>query len=406
MELPFGGTFAKDTFETGTRAAAFGGTTTIVDFAVQIAGPEPARGPRRLARQGRGQRRRRLRLPHDHERRQRRHARGDGPARRRGRARTSSSSPPTRASSSATTAAIFRAMQQTGKNGGLIMMHAENGMAIDIVAADLVADGKTDPLYHGIARYPIFEGEATNRVIRLAEAAQVPVYIVHLSARDALNAVRDARDRGSQAFAETCPQYLFLSLDDMGNGFEGAKFVCSPPLRSRRPPGRALDRARSRTTSRSSRPTTARSTSTARRTSARATSGRSRTACPASRTGSTCSTTAASSAGGLTKERWVEISLDGAGEAVRDVPAQGRDRRRARTPTSSSTTRTAKHTISREDPPHGRRLLVLRGPRGPGRLRRRPEPRLGHRPQRRVHRAQGRRAGSSSASTADYARMA
>ena len=68
-------------------------------------------------------------------------------------------------------------------------------------------------------------------MIRLAEAAGVPVYIVHLSARDALDAVRDARDRGAQAFAETCPQYLFLSLDDMGNGFEGAKFVCSPPLR-------------------------------------------------------------------------------------------------------------------------------------------------------------------------------
>jgi dihydropyrimidinase len=128
--------------------------------------------------------------------------------------------------------AIFRAMQQTAKNGGLIMMHAENGMAIDVVAADLVADGKTDPYYHGVARYPIFEGEATNRVIRLAEAAGVPVYIVHLSARDALNAVRDARDRGVNAFAETCPQYLFLSLDDLGNGFNGAKFVCSPPLRT------------------------------------------------------------------------------------------------------------------------------------------------------------------------------
>jgi dihydropyrimidinase len=127
--------------------------------------------------------------------------------------------------------AVFRAMQQTAKNGGLIMMHAENGMAIDVVAADLVADGKTDPYYHGVARYPIFEGEATNRVIRLAEAAGVPVYIVHLSARDALDAVRSARDRGAMAFAETCPQYLFLSLDDLGNGFEGAKFVCSPPLR-------------------------------------------------------------------------------------------------------------------------------------------------------------------------------
>jgi dihydropyrimidinase len=122
-------------------------------------------------------------------------------------------------------------MQRTAKNGGLIMMHAENVMAIDVVAADEVAAGHTDPYYHGVARYPIFEGEATNRVIRLAEAAGVPVYIVHLSAREALEAVRGARDRGTKAFAETCPQYLFLSLDDLGHGFEGAKFVCSPPLR-------------------------------------------------------------------------------------------------------------------------------------------------------------------------------
>jgi dihydropyrimidinase len=99
------------------------------------------------------------------------------------------------------------------------------------VAEDEVAAGHTDPYYHGVARYPIFEGEATNRVIRLAEAAHVPVYIVHLSARDALNEVRSARNRGAMAFAETCPQYLFLSLEDMGNGLEGAKFVCSPPLR-------------------------------------------------------------------------------------------------------------------------------------------------------------------------------
>jgi dihydropyrimidinase len=128
-------------------------------------------------------------------------------------------------------AAVFRAMQQTATNGGLIMMHAENGPAIDVVAAELVAQGMTEPYYHGVARHPIFEGEATNRVIRLAEAAGVPVYIVHLSARDALAEVRAARDRGTPAFAETCPQYLFLSLEDMGNGYEGAKFVCSPPLR-------------------------------------------------------------------------------------------------------------------------------------------------------------------------------
>jgi dihydropyrimidinase len=219
MELPFGGTFAKDTFETGTRAAAFGGTTTVVDFAVQSRG--------RSLREG---------LDAWHAK-----AEGNAVADYGFHMIMSDVNDDTLTEMDTLVAegvpdfklftaypgvfysddgAIFRAMQQTGKNGGLIMMHAENGLAIDIVAADLVADGKTDPLYHGIARYPVFEGEATNRVIRLAEAAQVPVYIVHLSARDALNAVRDARDRGSQAFAETCPQYLFLSLDDMGNGFE------------------------------------------------------------------------------------------------------------------------------------------------------------------------------------------
>ena len=96
-------------------------------------------------------------------------------------------------------------MRQTAKNGGLIMMHAENGLAIDVVAADLVADGTTDPIGHGLARYPILEGEATNRVIRLAEAAGVPVYIVHLSAIDALEEVRRARDRGSQGLRGDVP---------------------------------------------------------------------------------------------------------------------------------------------------------------------------------------------------------
>ncbi len=136
--------------------------------------------------------------------------------------------------------AIFRAMQQTARNGGLIMMHAENGMAIDVVAAQTVEAGTTDPIGHGLARKAVFEGEATNRVIRLAEAADVPVYIVHLSAREALAEVRGARDRGSRVFAETCPQYLFLSLDDLGNGFEGSKFVCSPPLRPKNPHWDAL----------------------------------------------------------------------------------------------------------------------------------------------------------------------
>ena len=230
MELPFGGTFAKDTFETGTRAAAFGGTTSIIDFAVQSKGKSLREGLETWMAKAEG------------------NATTDyGFHMIMSDVNDSTLVEMDQLVSEGITdfklftaypgvffsddGAIFRAMQQTAKNGGLIMMHAENGLAIDIVAAQLAESGKTDPYYHGVARYPIFEGEATNRVIRLAEAAGVPVYIVHLSARDALNEVRAARDRGSMAFAETCPQYLFLSLEDLGNGFEGAKFVCSPPLR-------------------------------------------------------------------------------------------------------------------------------------------------------------------------------
>ncbi len=230
MELPFGGTFAKDTFETGTRAAAFGGTTSIIDFAVQSKGKSLREGLDAWMAKAEG------------------NATVDyGFHMIMSDVTDSSLAEMDELVSEGVTdfklftaypgvfysddGAIFRAMQRTEKNGGLIMMHAENGMAIDVVAAELVEEGKTDPYFHGVARYPIFEGEATNRVIRLAEAAHVPVYIVHLSARDALEMVRQARSRGSAAFAETCPQYLFLSLDDMGNGFEGAKYICSPPLR-------------------------------------------------------------------------------------------------------------------------------------------------------------------------------
>jgi len=129
-------------------------------------------------------------------------------------------------------ASIFRAMSRTADNGGLIMMHAENGGAIDVLVKRYLAEGKTAPVNHGLTRPSSMEGEATHRAIALAELAGVPVYIVHLSSRDALNAVREGRSRGVHAYAETCPQYLYLSLDDLARpGFEGAKFVCSPPLR-------------------------------------------------------------------------------------------------------------------------------------------------------------------------------
>jgi dihydropyrimidinase len=230
MELPFGGTFAKDTFETGTRAAAFGGTTTIVDFAVQSKGRSLREGLDAWFAKAEGN------ALVDYGFHMIMSDVTDDSLAEMDRL-VDEGIPDFKLFTAypgvfySDDGGIFRAMQQTARNGGLIMIHAENGPAIDVIAAENVEAGHDEPLYHGISRYPILEGEATNRVIRLAEAAGVPVYIVHLSARDALNEVRAARDRGAMTFAETCPQYLFLSLDDLGNGFEGAKFVCSPPLR-------------------------------------------------------------------------------------------------------------------------------------------------------------------------------
>src|SRR5690349_15049644 len=230
MELPFGGTFAKDTFETGTRAAAFGGTTTIVDFAVQSKGKSLREGLDAWHALAEGM------AVTDYGFHMIMSDVNDDTLKEMDQL-VAEGIPDFKLFTAypgvffSDDGAIYRAMQQTGKNGGLIMMHAENGLAIDVIAADTVAAGTTDPIGHGLARYSVLEGEATNRVIRLAEAAKVPVYIVHLSAREALNAVRMARDEGLPAFAETCPQYLFLSLDDLGHGVEGAKLVCSAPLR-------------------------------------------------------------------------------------------------------------------------------------------------------------------------------
>ena len=128
---------------------------------------------------------------------------------------------------------IVRAMQKAAEDGATISMHAENGIAIDVLAAQALDRGETDPINHGLVRKSILEGEATHRAIRLAEVTGAQLYIVHLTAQEALDEVIVARDRGLPVFAETCPQYLLLDLDDLGNGFEGAKYVCSPPLRDR-----------------------------------------------------------------------------------------------------------------------------------------------------------------------------
>jgi dihydropyrimidinase len=131
-------------------------------------------------------------------------------------------------------ASIFRALQTTAKNGGLICMHAENGSAIDVIVQQALAEGKTAPKYHALTRPTTAEAEAVSRAIALAEMAGAPIYIVHLSCHEALEKVREARDRGLPVYAETCPQYLYLSIENFDvPDFEGAKYVFTPPLREK-----------------------------------------------------------------------------------------------------------------------------------------------------------------------------
>jgi dihydropyrimidinase len=131
-------------------------------------------------------------------------------------------------------ASIFRALRSSAKTGAMVCMHAENGGAIDVIVKQALAEGKTAPKYHALTRPTTAEAEATARAIALAEMAGAPIYIVHLSCNDALEKVREARDRGLPVYAETCPQYLYLSLDNFdAPGFEGAKYVFTPPLREK-----------------------------------------------------------------------------------------------------------------------------------------------------------------------------
>jgi len=233
LDMPFGGTFSVDDFETGTIAAAHGGTTSVVDFAIQQRGgtlrqaldtwmgkaegkaaidygfhmimsehtPELEKEMGTLVDEGVSSFKLFMAYPGVFYM-------DDG--------------------------GIFRCMQRSGEIGATICMHAENGIVIDVLVEKALRRGETEPKYHALTRPARAEAEATHRAIALAEMADVPVYIVHLSAAEALEQVTAARNRGLQAYAETCPQYLFLSYDNYEEpNFEGAKYVMSPPLRDK-----------------------------------------------------------------------------------------------------------------------------------------------------------------------------
>ncbi|MCU1475236.1 dihydropyrimidinase, partial [Amnibacterium sp.] len=239
MEMPFGGTFASDTFETGTRAAAWGGTTTIVDFVVQY--------------------------PHEQvlDRYQAWHEKAAGQcAIDYGFHQILSDVQPSSLTAMdeligegvtsfklfmaykgvflSDDGQILRAFQKGAENGALMMMHAENGSVIDVLVEQAVAAGTTSPLYHGLTRPWQTEEEATHRAIMIADLTGAPLYVVHVSAKQAVEQIAAARDRGGNVFGETCPQYLYLSLEDQlgasseqWGSFEGAKWVCSTPLRAK-----------------------------------------------------------------------------------------------------------------------------------------------------------------------------
>lgn len=234
MELPFGGTAASDTFETGTRAAAWGGTTTIVDFAVQRAGERVMDGLAAWHDKAAG------RCAVDYAFHQIVGGVDDDSLKAmEGLVAEGVTSYKLFMAYPgvfyADDAQIVRAMQKAADLGLLTMMHAENGPAIDVLAAQLVEQGKTDPYFHGIARAWQLEEEATHRAIMLADLTNAPLYVVHVSAKQAVQQLAWARDNGKNVFGETCPQYLYLSLEEQlgAPGFEGAKWVCSTPLRSR-----------------------------------------------------------------------------------------------------------------------------------------------------------------------------
>lgn len=231
MEIPFQGAVAADDFRSGTVAAAVGGTTTIIDFPIQQRGHDMRESLEEWFKKAEGKtavdwgfHQIVTDLSGSYLESMDEHIRNGVSS-----FKLFMAYPGALMVDDGT---IFRAMQRTSENGGFIMIHAENGSVIDELVKQAVAAGRREPVNHSLTRPSTAEGEATSRAIALAEVAHVPVYIVHLSATEALQAVRRARDRGLPVYAETCPHYLLLSDEIYGAaGEDGMKYVVTPPLR-------------------------------------------------------------------------------------------------------------------------------------------------------------------------------
>ena len=233
LDMPFAGTVSADDFETGTRAAAHGGTTTLIDFAIQTKGRSTLEALETWHKKAEGK----TAIDYgfhmiitdleDDRVPEMRTLADEGVT----SYKLFMAYPGVLYADDAT---LFRAMRKAGEDGTVICMHAENGIVIDEIVKSALAEGKTGPKWHALTRPTRMEAEGVHRSIAIAEVAEVPVYIVHLSSADALEQVVLARDRGAHVFAETCPQYLFLDHSYYEQeGFEGAKYVMTPPLREK-----------------------------------------------------------------------------------------------------------------------------------------------------------------------------
>jgi dihydropyrimidinase len=232
LDAPLKGTMTADDFESGTIAAAVGGTTSIIDFPVQEKGEDPRVSHEAWAGRAEtkavvdwGLHQVIVDLPDEFF-----PALDDLIANGSPSFKMFMAYPGARMVDDAT---IFKAMRRTADNGGLVLMHCENGPVIDLLEKEALAAGHTGPEYSSVTRPPVTESEATGRAIALAELAGVPVYVVHLAAAQALAAVSDARERGLPVYAETCPHYLLLTEEVLKEpDFGGAKYVMCPPLRT------------------------------------------------------------------------------------------------------------------------------------------------------------------------------
>jgi dihydropyrimidinase len=238
LDMPFGGTVSADDYTTGTQAAAIGGTTMVIDFALQSQGHTMREALDTWKKKSDGK----ACIDFSLHMAVTDLGPGDGA---RGLREMEEMVAEGISSFKLFMAypgvlmiddgLMFRVMQKAAQLNALCCIHAENGSAIDIVVAQMLAQGKTAPHYHALSRSPKAEAEATHRAIALADMAGAAVYIVHLSNAFALDELKFMQQRGAKALAETCTQYLVLSLEDQmpGKSWDEAKYVFTPPLREK-----------------------------------------------------------------------------------------------------------------------------------------------------------------------------